>query len=86
MRAREYSQTIADSEANRWSAKPIGELISELKEAREYRLEVNSKQYQIEVELLENTEAYIHGLVAVDHGSLPQSLRPVCASFIVRKT
>jgi len=46
-------------------------LITELHDVRAYVVEVESKKYQVEVELLENTEAYVHVLVGVDDGSLP---------------
>jgi hypothetical protein len=44
-----------------------------------------SKQYQVEVKLLEDTPEYLHGSVAVDDGSLPASIRPESESFLCRK-
>ena len=41
--------------------------------------------YQVEVEILENTEKYVHVLVAVDDGSLPAGLLPLSSSFIREK-
>jgi hypothetical protein len=60
-------------------------LISELHEVQGYEVEFESKQYQVEVELLENTEKYLHVLVAVDDGSLPASISPLTHSFICQK-
>ena len=42
-----------------------------------YEIEVGSKMFQVEVELLENTDEYIHVMVAVDDGSLPASISPL---------
>ena len=47
-----------------------------------YEVEFDSKPYQVEVELLENTEQYAHVMVAVDDGSLPASISPLIQSFI----
>jgi hypothetical protein len=85
MNRREQWQKIADAEAERWSATSLGELISELHEVQVYEVEVDSRRYQVEVEMLENTDAYIHVLVAVDDGSLPWSIKPSVSSFITRK-
>jgi len=38
------------------------------------------------VELLENTEKYIHVVVSVDDGSLPASIWPLTNSFIRDKS
>ncbi len=57
-----------------------------LSELHEYEVEFDSKKYQVEVELLENTEKYLHVTVAVDDGTLPASIFPLTASFIREKT
>jgi hypothetical protein len=61
------------------------QLASELHELQAYDLEFESKQYQVEVELLENTEKYLHVVVAVDDGSVPASFLPLTQSFICQK-
>jgi hypothetical protein len=61
------------------------QLASELHELQAYDLEFESKQYQVEVELLENTEKYLHVMVAVDDGSVPASFLPLTQSFICQK-
>ena len=62
------------------------QLVSELHEVQAYEVEFESKPYQIEVELLENTEKYLHVMVAVDDGSLPASISPSTHSFICQKS
>jgi len=49
-------------------------------------VEFESKRYQVEVQLLENTENYLHVMVAVDDGGLPASILPLTHSFICQKT
>ena len=78
-------QKVLDSEVKRWSAMSCGQLVAALHEAQAYEVEFESAQYQVEVELLENTEKYLHVLVAVDDGSLPASLLPLTHSFICQK-
>lgn len=85
MSRREQWRKVLDSEVKRWSAKACGQLVSELSDLQAYEVEFESKTYQVEVELLENTEAYLHVMVAVDDGSLPASLMPLTDSFICRK-
>ncbi len=61
---------------------PAGQLVEELRDLSAYEVEVDSKTYQVEVQLLENTDRYVHVMVAVDDGSLPGSLFPVSGTFI----
>jgi hypothetical protein len=74
-----------DSEVKRWSGMSCNQLISELAEVRVYEVEFESKKYQVEVELLENTEEYVHVMVAVDDGSLPASISPLTYGFVRKK-
>ena len=76
---------MLDSEVRRWSAIACERLISELHDLQAYEVELDSKKYQVEVELLENTDQYIHVMVAVDDGSLPASISPLIHSFICSK-
>ena len=50
-----------------------------------YEVELDSKMYQVEVEMLEDTEEYFHVMVAVDDGSLPASIWPEAQTFICNK-
>ena len=61
------------------------QLVSELHEVRAYEVELDLKKYQVEVELLENTEKYLHVMVAVDDGSLPASISPLTHTFLRAK-
>ena len=85
MNRREEWRKVLESEMKRWSAKSCSQLISELHDLQAYEVEFDSKKYQVEVELLENTEQYLHVSVAVDDGSLPASISPVTGSFIRQK-
>ena len=76
---------MLDAELKRWSAKSREQLLAELGEVQAYETEFENRKYQVEVEILENTEKYVHVMVAVDDGSLPASIRPLSASFICEK-
>jgi hypothetical protein len=62
------------------------QLIAELHEEHEYSVEVESKRYQVEVQLLENTNEYVHVGISVDDGSLAGSIVPLSNSFILKKS
>lgn len=86
MTRREQWQNVLDSEVKRWSAIPWSQLVSELSDGHQkYQVEFESKEYNVEVEILENTEQYVNVLVAVDDGSLPASISPLCRSWICQK-
>jgi hypothetical protein len=77
---------VLDAEMKKWSVMPYAQIISKLPEKNEcYEVEVGLKKYQVEVNLLENTERYIHVALSVDDGTLPASFRPVSSSFICEK-
>jgi hypothetical protein len=82
MGRRDEWRKVLDSEVKRWSALSLDELVSRLHGHQAYEVEFESKRYQVEVELLENTEQYLHVVVAVDDGSLPASISPLCHSII----
>jgi hypothetical protein len=77
--------TVLDSEMRRWSAKSWEQLVSELRGLRSYEVNVDSKRYQVEVELVEDTETLLHVMLAVDDGGLPGSLLPLSQTFIREK-
>jgi len=52
----------------RWSAMSCAQLISLLSDEQTYEVEFESKKYQVEVQILENTDSYVHVSVAVDDG------------------
>ena len=61
------------------------QLISELRHLQAYEVELDSRKYQVEVVILENTDKYVHVMVAVDDGSLPASIIPLTNTFICQK-
>ncbi len=85
MKRREQWRPVLDAELKRWSAKSCEQLLAELPAVQAYETEFENKMYQVEVEILENTEKYVHVLVAVDDGSLRASLSPLSSSFICEK-
>jgi len=82
MNRREQSRPVLDAEVKKWSAKSYSELIAELKDVHWYEIEFEGKKYQVEVQLLENTEKYLQVGVDVDDGSIPASFQPLSTSFI----
>jgi hypothetical protein len=59
-------------------------LRADLKDGAEYEVQFDSVTHQVEVEILEDTAAYVHVSIAVDDGSLPASIFPASDSFIQR--
>jgi len=78
-------QKIADAEVGHWSAMSAEKLVSELHNIRVYEVEVESKRYQVEVQIIENTDDYVHVAVGVDDGSLPVGIFPSSSTFIRQK-
>ena len=85
MNRREQWRKVLDFEVRRWVDAPYEELVSALRNQQAYEIEFESRKYQVEIEMLENTEQYIHVMVAVDDGHLPASILPVTHSFIRNK-
>ena len=81
MNRRERWRAVLDAEIKRWSEKSDEELRSKLSELRVYEVEFESKQHQVEVELLESTPDYLHVSISVDDGTVA-SLLPITGSFI----
>jgi hypothetical protein len=71
MNRRKKWQKVLDAEVQRWSALSCADLVSKLYELPAYEVDFDSKTYQVEVGLLENTERYVHIVVAVDDGGSP---------------
>jgi hypothetical protein len=78
-------QKVLDCEVRRWSSMSWQQLLSGLGELQAYEVELGSKTYVVEVQLIENTERYLHVIVAVDDGSLPASVMPLTETFIREK-
>jgi|ERR1051326_3049716 hypothetical protein len=79
------ARPVLDAELRRWNAKSCDQLLAELRDVLTYETEFDGRTYQVEVEILENTERYIHVMVAVDDGTLPSSICPLSASFMCEK-
>jgi hypothetical protein len=60
-------------------------LISALSYEQTYEAEFESKKCQVEVQLLENTDTYVHVGVAVEDGSFWGPLHPRPSSFVREK-
>ena len=76
---------VLDSEVKRWSTLSCAQLVSELRELQAYEVGFDSKNYQVEVELLENTDQHLMLMVAVDDGSLPASITPETRVLVRQK-
>ena len=85
MKRREQWRPVLEAELKRWNAKSSEQLLAELGEVQAYETEFENKKYQVEVQILENTEKYLHVMVAVDDGTLPASISPLNESFIREK-
>jgi len=85
VKRREQWRPVLDAELKRWRAKSSEQLLAELRDEQAYEIEFENKMYQVEVEILENTEKYVHVLVAVDDGTLPAAFLPLSSSFIREK-
>jgi hypothetical protein len=85
MDRRQEWKEILDAEVERWSALTCDELIAALPDGQWYEVMRGAKAFQVEVEVLENTDTYVHVLVAVDDGTLPASMWPLTRSIICRR-
>ena len=86
MGRRETWRDILESEVGRWSALSYADLIDALRDLKTYVVVRESKEYQVEVQLLETTHTSAQVLVSVDDGSLPVSLFPSTATFVVERS
>lgn len=86
MTRREEWRRVLQAELTRWSSLSCDTVLTELQSRNVYEVAADSRHYQVEVELLENTPEYLHVGIAVDDGSLPASIHPESESFICRKS
>lgn len=87
MTRREKWELVLTAELERWSAKAWPQLLTDLTDGNvAYEVTWNSEVFQVEVDLLEDTPAYLNVCVAVDDESLLGSVRAACRNFIVKKT
>jgi hypothetical protein len=85
MNRREQWRPVLDAELKKWSAKSCAELVAALRDVEAYQVEVDGRKYTVEVQLLEDTDKYVHLGVDVDDGSVAASFRPLSSSFIREK-
>jgi hypothetical protein len=85
MKRREQWRPVLDAELKKWSTKSCAELVVALRGVEAYQVEVDGKRYTVEVQLLEDTDKYVHVGVEVDDGSVPASFRPLSSSFVCEK-
>jgi hypothetical protein len=76
---------VLETEMARWSGMTAGELVEALREPQNYEIEFEGKIFQVEIQLLENTDRYVHVALAVDDGVLPFAIAPASDSFICPK-
>lgn len=86
MKRSERWRQVLNQEVARWSSKSCAELRAQLKQGTEYEVEFDSITHQVEVEILEDTDGYVHVCIAVDDGTLPASISPASESFIRKNT
>jgi len=79
---RERWQKVLDAEVQRWLAMPLSQMQAALRDRQVYEVEFAANRYQVEIEILQNTERHVQVMVAVDDGSLPASLVPITHIFI----
>jgi len=82
---REGWKKVLQTELTRWSSMSCDAVLAELRGRDVYEVVAESRHYQVEAVLLEDTPEYLHLSIAVDDGSLPASLHPESDSFICRK-
>jgi hypothetical protein len=86
LKRREEWRPALEAEIKRWSAMSCDQLISALSDEQVYEIEFESKTLQVEVELLENTESYVHVIISIDDGHWLRAMHPLSSSFIREKS
>jgi hypothetical protein len=85
MKRRDIWRRVLAAEVQRWSALSAEELLAKLDDIQVYEVTLDGKPHQVEVQLLQDRPEYVQVMVAVDDGSLPQSIVPVTEIFIRAK-
>jgi len=85
MSSREEWKPALDAQIKHWSALSCDELISQPADIQTHDVDFDSKKYQVEVQLLENTQEYAQVCVAVDDGSFWGACHPLSTCFISEK-
>lgn len=77
-------QEVLKSEKNKYLKKTFLEL-SAIKEPITYEGKAGEKKYQIEVQLLEKNNDYVHVSISIDDGKMFRAMFPLSDSFILHK-
>ncbi|MGC2193727.1 MAG: hypothetical protein WA628_03560 [Terriglobales bacterium] len=85
MNRRDAWRPVLEAQIKRWEAKSCERLIAELTDVVTYEVEFDGQRYQVEVQLVENTDTYVHVGIAVDDASFWEAVRPLSSSFIRNK-
>jgi len=85
MSRREAWRNALHTELKRWSSMSAEHLVEALSEPQAYEVEIDARKYQVEVELLEDTDKYVHVSVSVDDGTLPWAILPLTHGFLRQK-
>lgn len=82
MASRTRLQAHLRRETDEWAAKSFETLRAELRDVVAYERGGGDDAYQVEVQLLEDEEEYLHVGLAVDDGGW-RAFAPFCSSFLV---
>ena len=82
---RQEIERVLNTESERWSSLSPEQLTIKLRESQDYQIKDGDQTYQFEVALLENTDTYVHVMVAVDDSRWPYAFFPMTSSFIRQK-
>jgi len=85
MGRRQEWRVVLESEVQRWSELDFESLVEAVGDVESYTVERGAKVYQVEVQMLRKTDSEAHVFISVDDGSLPESLAPASATFVVRR-
>ena len=76
-------QQVLRNEVERLSRKTASELLDEFGEPRCWEVDAAETTFQVEAQILEAEDGYVHVAVSVDDGSPRRSLVPLSTSFLV---
>jgi hypothetical protein len=83
---RNECRSVLEAQVRRWSQIPWKQLSALLQDSQAYEVTFQTKKYQVEVQLLEETDTHLHFSVAVDDGVLPRAMLPLSQSVVLSKT
>lgn len=72
------------AEKNKYTSKSFEELVK-IQKPITYQGGIGDNWYQVEVQILEKTEKYVHLSISVDDGRIPKAILPLCEDFILYK-